>query len=92
MKKYSGGQKSRLCLATRCYEIEKFNKQILIMDEPEQGSDSDTIVKVINNICAKYNKCTIIMITHMCNCQLKLVSVNWNLKLKVENGSVQKHK
>ena len=43
----SGGQKSRLCLATRCYEIEKFGKKIFVLDEPEQGSDPETAISVI---------------------------------------------
>ena len=79
-EKLFGGQKSRLCLATRCYEILKFKKQVFIMDEPEQGSDSDTIIRVVNHLFDKYKNCTIIMITHMCNCQRKQLKVNWDLE------------
>lgn len=84
----SGGQKSRLCLATRCYELEKFEKKILIMDEPEQGSDPRTAVTVIQKIFDKYTHCTIIMISHMCGCQLEKLQVDWNLELEVKDGTV----
>jgi len=47
-EKISGGAKSRLCLATRAYQIIKHKKGILILDEPEQGSDPDMAVWIVN--------------------------------------------
>jgi len=88
----SGGQKSRLCLATRLYELKKYGKEILILDEPEQGSDPSTSVEIINHIFKKYNDKSIIMISHMCVCQLKQINVNWDLQLGVKNGIVSRCK
>lgn len=84
----SGGQKSRLCLATKCYEM--LNKEMLILDEPEQGSDPKTRIWVINNILREFQHKTIVMVTHMCMCQLVHVMVNWTTQLYVENGIVSK--
>lgn len=36
-KSYTVGEKTRLCLATRIYLMLKYNKDVLILDEPEQG-------------------------------------------------------
>jgi ABC-type transport system involved in cytochrome bd biosynthesis fused ATPase/permease subunit len=86
----SGGQKSRMCLATRVYEMKKYNKQMLILDEPEQGSDPEMAVKVLQNIFQEFGDKTIVMISHMCECQLKLLSVDWTHRLHVKNGTITK--
>lgn len=46
----SGGEKMRLSILYTIWNLEKQNKQILILDEPEQGLDEDTRVNVIKNI------------------------------------------
>lgn len=86
----SGGQKSRLCLATRCYEIEKFGKKIFALDEPEQGSDPETAISVIQRIFTEYSYCSIIMVSHMCSCSIKQLDIKWDLSLRVENGIVSR--
>lgn len=85
----SGGQKSRLCLATRVYELKKKNKQILIMDEPEQGSDPETAVWVLQNIFREFTDKTIIMTSHMCECQLNNLNVQWNYQLIIGDGLIK---
>lgn len=87
-EKISGGQKNRLILATRLYEISKFKKQILIMDEPEQGSDPCTTIQVLKNIFKKYSNYTIIMVSHMSKDQLDSTGIIWDYKLRVEKGQV----
>jgi energy-coupling factor transporter ATP-binding protein EcfA2 len=58
--KISGGEKARLALATRIYKMlitKNINDhRILILDEPEQGSDSEVAEKILNNfikLCRK---------------------------------------
>lgn len=46
----SGGQKSRLALAIKLFKLLTQHKHILVLDEPEQGSDSDIAEKVLSNI------------------------------------------
>ncbi len=84
----SGGQKSRLCLASRCYELIRFQKQMLVMDEPEQGSDAETAVRVLNRIFARFPNVAIICVTHMCKCQIAALRVIWTTKIHVSNGTV----
>ncbi len=84
----SGGQKSRLCLASRCYELIRFNKQMLVMDEPEQGSDSETAIRVLNRIFARFPDIAIICVSHMCQCQIDALRVNWTSKINVTDGNV----
>lgn len=86
----SGGQKSRLCIATRVYDMDKNGKKILILDEPEQGSDPDTAVRVLQNVCNMFD--TITVVTHMCNCQLGKLGVKWTHQLEIENGIVKEKK
>lgn len=85
----SGGQKSRLCLATRVYEMKKKNKQILIMDEPEQGSDPETAVWVLQNIFRDFADKTIIMTSHMCKCRLDNLNVQWTYQLEIGDGLIK---
>jgi ABC-type Mn2+/Zn2+ transport system ATPase subunit len=84
----SGGQKTRLLLATRAYEYDKYGKDIIILDEPEQGSDPDTIVDVMNKFCKRYDDATIIVVSHMCECQLKRLHIKWNHKLMLTGGKI----
>jgi ABC-type transport system involved in cytochrome bd biosynthesis fused ATPase/permease subunit len=62
--KISGGQKTALCLATRCYELVKFDKQILVLDEPEQGLGEDAPI-VLQKIYNRFADKTIINSTHL---------------------------
>ncbi len=86
----SGGQKSRLCIATRIYDMKKNNKSMLILDEPEQGSDPEMAVKVLQNVCQMFD--TIIVVTHMCDCQLAKLGIKWTNQLEVLNGIVSERR
>jgi ABC-type transport system involved in cytochrome bd biosynthesis fused ATPase/permease subunit len=85
----SGGQKSRLILAMRSYEIDIKKKDIVILDEPEQGSDSDTIIWVLNQFFTRYHDKTIIMVSHMCKCQLNQLQIAWDYKINIDNGHIR---
>jgi ABC-type transport system involved in cytochrome bd biosynthesis fused ATPase/permease subunit len=90
-ERISGGEKTRLALATRIYQIlTKPNKQILILDEPEQGSDPEVAIKVIGNIFKMFKSKTIIMISHICECQLNILDINWDHKLSISQGIISK--
>lgn len=84
----SGGQKKRLILATRAYDIDLNGKDIIILDEPEQGSDPETAVRVLKWFFEQYSNKTIIMISHMCQCQLRQLGIEWDYKLNVQDGVV----
>jgi ABC-type transport system involved in cytochrome bd biosynthesis fused ATPase/permease subunit len=87
----SGGQKSRLILWSRCYQIEKFGKQILVLDEPIPDVDYDTYIKTIKTIFSKYNNGStiIIMVAHLCECKKVDLNIQWDRVLEVKDGSVQ---
>lgn len=87
----SGGQKTALCLATRCYEIEKFNKKVLVLDEPEQGLGRRA-VKVLNNIYEKYKDITIINSTHLYKFELEALKCKFDLIFWIEHGIVKSYK
>ena len=59
----SGGEKMRLSLVFTLLETIKKNKEILILDEPEQGLDESTRRQVISNIL-NYLNIPIICIYH----------------------------
>lgn len=63
MEALSGGEKMRLSLLYTLWELDKRNKEILILDEPEQGLDEDTRVEVIKKIM-EYVKKPILIIYH----------------------------
>jgi ABC-type transport system involved in cytochrome bd biosynthesis fused ATPase/permease subunit len=87
-ERFSGGMKSRLCAATRVYEIEKYGKRIFIMDEIEQGSDYESTAYMLRNIFNGYPKISIIMITHMYPTQLIDLGLSFDVKLLVKHGKV----
>lgn len=90
LERLCGGQKSRLCLATRVYEMIIHNKQILILDEPDQGVDADTAIWMLNNIFKRFTDRTIIMITHMCSCNISKLDIHWDTELVVANGVIHR--
>jgi ABC-type transport system involved in cytochrome bd biosynthesis fused ATPase/permease subunit len=87
-ERISGGQKCRLALATRVYQMMTNNhKKIFILDEPEQGSDN-VAIQVIQNIFDMFNDKTIILITHICDCKLRNLNVHWDHKVSIKGGIV----
>jgi len=88
-EKLSGGEKTRLALSTRIYQmLSKHNKSILILDEPEQGSDPEIAIQIINNIFDLFKDKTIIMISHICDCNLAKLNIKWNKKIKIHDGII----
>jgi energy-coupling factor transporter ATP-binding protein EcfA2 len=63
MKCLSGGETMRLSLLYTLWDLKIRDKQILILDEPEQGLDEDTRIEVINNILINVKK-PILIIYH----------------------------
>ena len=88
-ERLSGGEKTRLALATRIYQmLVKQNKSILILDEPEQGSDPEVAIQIINNIFELFKDKTIIMISHICDCNLNKLNIKWNKKININEGVI----
>ena len=54
----SGGQKSRLLIAAKLYQLQITGKNMLILDEPEQGSDPPVAYQMLKNISDHYTKTT----------------------------------
>jgi ABC-type Mn2+/Zn2+ transport system ATPase subunit len=84
----SGGEKSRLILWTRGYEVDKKGKTIIVLDEPCPDVDHDTYLDTLNTFFDKYRKCMIIMIGHLCDCKRKGLNIKWDMEIKVENNIV----
>lgn len=86
-ERISGGQKTRLALATRIHRLLKEDKNILILDEPEQGSDPPLAYEILDNIsqiCYKKN-ITLIVISHL---ELIDHKITWNKKIKINEGLI----
>lgn len=83
---FSGGQCSRLCLAIQVYNMMEHGKSCLILDEMEQGSDPKTAVKVLDNIMKIFSDKTIIVVSHLCKCQIN--KIEWTKRIKVKNGVI----
>ena len=64
------------------------HKQVLILDEPEQGLDPIIGVRVIQNIFNMFQHKTIIMISHICDCQLTKLNIKWKYKLNIVDGLI----
>jgi ABC-type transport system involved in cytochrome bd biosynthesis fused ATPase/permease subunit len=86
--KLSGGQKARLCLATRVYCMLKTNAKCLILDEPAQGCDPYVAKSLLRSIFAQFSNKMILVITHMCDCQVN--DFPWDGKFEIANNKIKK--
>ena len=80
----SGGEKQRLCIAIQLYRI-------IIMDEPEQGSDPKLAYEMICNIMERFNDKCFIIISHLENINnvLSKYDYKWDQVLIIDNGDVK---
>ncbi len=84
-QKHSGGEKSRLVIATKLYQLLKKGGRIFVMDEPEQGSDPDIAYRLVQNIlkaCRERN------VTVICCSHLELIRARfeWTKVIRIEEG------
>ena len=61
----SGGQKSRLLIAVKLYQLKIMKKSALVLDEPEQGSDPPMAYQMLKNIVEYIPDVTIFIISHL---------------------------
>ena len=59
----SGGQKSRLLLAVKIYQALVSQAGLLVLDEPEQGSDPDVAYRMLQTVVARMPATTTIVIS-----------------------------
>jgi DNA repair exonuclease SbcCD ATPase subunit len=89
-ERHSGGEKTRLILATRVYRMKKLLKQnrnrVLILDEPEQGSDPPLAYTILDRIKDEFPNLTIIVVSHLERIHEKEW---WDKQLSVEDGIVR---
>jgi ABC-type bacteriocin/lantibiotic exporter with double-glycine peptidase domain len=87
-ERISGGQKSRVALATRIYKMFKdTKKQVFILDEPEQGSDAQLAYKLIKNVLEAFSDKIIIVVSHLEHISDERF-FNWTNMLKIESGRI----
>jgi ABC-type transport system involved in cytochrome bd biosynthesis fused ATPase/permease subunit len=84
-EKISGGQKSRLCLAIQIALLIKQNRQIILLDEPEQGSDPHISYQIVENIRKEFPKKILIIISHL---ELIETKFNWTKILRFNTGII----
>lgn len=79
MDSLSGGERMRLSILYTLWDFDTRNKQILILDEPEQGLDENIRVKIMNNILRSIKK-PILVIYHGSKLDLLQLSFTkvWN--------------
>lgn len=85
--RHSGGQKTRLCLAIVLYRLKVNNGSMLILDEPEQGTDPKMAYEVINNIMREFPSVTKIIISHL---EMIETKYTWSNIYKIESGRISK--
>ena len=89
-EKLSGGQKSRLILWTRGYNIDQSHKKIIILDEPCPDVDFDGYIDNLKRFYRKYQHCAIFLIGHLCECKRKSLEIKFDMELWIENGLIKK--
>lgn len=89
-EKLSGGQKSRLILWTRGYNVDTSHKEIIILDEPCPDVDFDGYIDNLKRFYKKYNHCTIFLIGHLCDCKRKSLDIKFDTELWIEDGIIKK--
>ena len=85
-QRISGGEKHRLHLAIMMHRFSQSTNKILILDEPETGSDIAIAIRMIENIFNAFHDKTIIIITHRDEIKERF---NWNCRLLVEEGVIR---
>ena len=91
-EKLSGGQKSRLILWSRGYNVDTYKKEIIILDEPCPDVDFDSYIDNIKRFYNKYNDCTIFLIGHLCDCKREALDIKFDTELWIENGIISNNK
>jgi ABC-type multidrug transport system fused ATPase/permease subunit len=81
----SGGEKTRLAIATRLHQLITKKKPIFVLDEPESGSDPPLAYAILKNILDAFPLTTIIIISHLERIKTEF---RWNTKLKMCRGVV----
>lgn len=79
----SGGEKTRLCIALILIKLIYEKGKVLILDEPEQGINPEFASKLLETIFNEFPDVTIIIITHLCDCQTE--SLKFNKKWLITN-------
>lgn len=89
----SGGETRRLAIALQLLELILFKKQILVLDEPEQGTDPPVAYQLIFEIVKHFkDKCMIIIISHLekfgghYEGHIDESGIEWDNKIFVANG------
>jgi ABC-type transport system involved in cytochrome bd biosynthesis fused ATPase/permease subunit len=77
----SGGEKTRLALATVVYRLIKEQKPVVIWDEPEQGSDAKTAYRLVKNILQNFPNVTMFIVCHLETIHRRH---NWTQRLWIE--------
>lgn len=86
----SGGQRTLFCLAMSL--IDAVEKQMLILDEPEQGLDSELVPATLENaftwLRSKNPQLRVIFISHLCECVIKRLPkhTHWHIERDTTNG------
>ena len=84
----SGAQQQRVRIAVKDYEMLHKEKEILILDEPTSALDKEVALTVLQNLFRTFHDRTIIIISHICKCQLSQLGINWTHRLRIEEGVI----
>ena len=82
---HSGGEKTRLAIATKIYAVMKKSAKWFVLDEFEQGSDPEIAYEIIKNIALEFPSTTLIVVSHLE--RIKDI-LNWNSYYVVANGTI----
>jgi ABC-type transport system involved in cytochrome bd biosynthesis fused ATPase/permease subunit len=90
MEDLSGGEKMRLSILYTLWDMKKRRKQILILDEPEQGLDEDTRVEIIESVLENITE-PVLVIYHGSKLDLLQMSFNkvWTFDKQVDKTVVR---
>jgi ABC-type multidrug transport system ATPase subunit len=89
----SGGEMTRLAIAIQLFEVITRNKKILIMDEPEQGTDPPIAYQMIRDIVNEFRtSCVIVLISHLERYSTgDGGNIEWSHRFDVGDGMIRMH-
>lgn len=84
----SGGQRTMLCMALTI--VEGIHSQMIIMDEPEQGLDTELIPELFESVFSWLRKnnpdLIIIFVSHVCDCVVRKLPEHTHWHIENEDG------
>jgi ABC-type Mn2+/Zn2+ transport system ATPase subunit len=85
----SGGERIKVHIATKCYDVLYGGKRALILDEPETYLDEASRRYMLMNVYREFIDNLLVHISHINMDELKSYGLKWNTVLNIEDGVIE---